>query len=141
MKKEDKWIEGYHYTSHSNWLKIKQEGLIPYPINKPEVTAYFSEPVKGIFTWIQDLVGKSHAGSVLYQVAYRGEPKIVKLKYRFKRSEVLRKDGSVVQLSHGGHIQNWNYHDYSEQAMIVTNRIPPRRIELVKVYDVQDLLK
>ena len=133
-------MKGYHYTSYSNWKKIKQEGLIPYEIKHNELLEYFNPYPKGIWLWPKRLTGISHTGSVLYQLAMKNEYRVVLLQVDISDEFLLRWEGHKVVLPHDGHIENFVYHD-GEEGVIYTEWIPPSRIKLIDIYDVRERLR
>lgn len=142
LKKFEKVKYGYHYTSYSSWLKIKKEGLKPYLIEKPELKPYFNKPIKGIWTWLDNLKGESHIGSVVFQMATKGDMRIMKLKYPYSDKDVLKYDGRKIILPHNGIIGNWKYHKGDkDKAVVVCKAIKAKDIEVVEDYNLMKLLK
>jgi len=137
---------GYHYTSYSNWLKIKKTGLFPYEINKPELKKFFPNGIMGIWTWQNNLHGIEHDGSVIFQMASKGEYRVAKLRYEYSNDEILRFLGGKVQICHNGKISaikgefenDFIYHNETK-AWILTRPIEPKRITLVGVYGISDM--
>jgi hypothetical protein len=138
---------GYHYTSFDNWLQIQKEGLIPYEIHKQELEKYFPHrKLMGIWVWTGRFYGEPHAGSVIYQVAYRATPHVVLLSVGYDEKDILKyhwPDGrwGDVRISHDGHVEKWIYHTGVEESVLVTKPIPPKKIHLVREYDLVKLLK
>lgn len=138
---------GYHYTSYDNWLQIQKEGMFPYRIRKPEIQHYFpKKKIMGIWIWRERFHGIPHAGSVLYQVAYRATPHVVLLSVEYEPNDILKyqwPDGrwGDVCINHDGHIEKWIYHTGKEESVLVTVPIPPSKIHLVRDYDIVKLLK
>ena len=132
---------GYHYTSLKNWKQIQKTGLHRYPIqNQPEIFTYFPNGVNGIWVWIHELKGLSHAGTVLYQASHKKSQKVVKLKIKYKNRDTLKYNGGDVVLYHRGNLENMIYHS-REPATIMMKDIPAKDIQLVKIYDIVKLLK
>lgn len=137
---------GYHYTSYDNWLEIKKKGLIPYEIHKREIRRYFPDKkIMRVWIWTKRFHGVPHAGSVLYQLAYRSNPHVVLLSVDITGLDILRYHWPYggwgdVNIFHDGHIENWTYHTGEEQSVLVTQRISPGRIHLLKDYDILKLL-
>lgn len=140
LKKMKNKKYGYHYTSYSLWLKIKKEGLIPYSISRPELRPYFPEPVMGIWTWINNLEGESHVGTVIFQMTTQQDTRIVKLKYLYDDKDILSFGKEKINLPHTGVMGSWNYHD-AKLAVIVLKSIQPENIELIGDYNLIELLK
>lgn len=129
---------GYHYTTKTNWEKIKKEGLKRYLINKRELTEFYPDGIKGIWCWKNKLTGDSHIGSILWQVANKKETTIVKLKIKYKNKDILNL--YTYNLYHSGMIGDWVYHN-NESACILNKDVHLNDIELVKEYDLKKLLK
>jgi len=139
---------GYHYTSYDDWLQIKKDGLVPYLIYKPELQKYFpNQAIMGIWVWKQRFHGAPHAGSVLHQVAFKATPHVVLLSVDYSPNDILKyqwpetKEWGEVNLTHDGNIEQWIYHTGKEESVIVTKRISPSHIKLLKEYDIVELLK
>ena len=133
---------GYHYTSVSNWEQIKKDGgLLQYRMNHPSLTELYGEMVIGVWVWMFNPLGQSHAGNILYQVGVKGAHEIVKLKVLYDPAKVMRSPaGGELHLFHKGHVENWNYHK-KDRSVIVQHDIPLENIKLVKSYNVIDLLR
>ena len=130
---------GYHYTTNSRWLKIKKQGLIPYKIDNRELDFLAKEPFFGIWVWAEKLTGKSHLGTILDRAIRKKNTRIVLLKVNYKKRDVLRKIGfDTISCEHSGTIGNWCYHK-KEKIALVLKRIPPKDIELIKIYDLVKL--
>lgn len=138
---EDKGMIGYHYTAKKLWRQIEKQGLKPYQIRHPELRRYFRFGVKGIWIWNEKLSGIGEVGSILWQVTTKDDHRVVKLKVEYEERDVLKKRGRWVELYHNGHIGVWNYHDGTQTSHIIISPIPPERIELVKEYNLLDLVK
>ena len=131
----------YHYTSFSNWKKIKKEGLVPYEIKHDELFIVFGEYPMGIWLWKNKPRGIAHTGGVIYQLATKNDTKIVLLRVTIDDWSVLRApDGRTIKLTHEGHIQEFQYHK-NEKSVICTDFVSPKDIELVDIYDVKERLK
>lgn len=141
---------GYHYTTRSNWLRIQEEGLIPQPVAADKLSellgtfAALGETTdwnrKGIWVWKHRMQGRAHVGSVLFQVAKKGEPYVVLLKVRFRKGQILGSNSGELQflLRHRGNLERWQYHtgEDSETAFMLTESIPPSNIHLVAEFDI-----
>src|SRR5947209_7252524 len=126
---------GYHYTSYGNWLSVRSLGLRPYRIDRPELRAFFPDGVNAVWLWAADPQGPAHAGSVLYQVASKNDPRVVKLRCEFDEESVLTVSGRGVSVTHDGRLGGWQYHA-DEASILVLDRIPAHKIRLVGDYDV-----
>jgi len=127
---------GYHYTSLSNWEKVKKEGLVPYNIYKDTLEEYFpGGVVKGIWLWLYKLGGIEHAGEVLYHVAKKATFQVVHLGVEYEDGEELRHSSMRLILHHYGSIGNLNFHDGNQDAIIIPKFIPPEKITLIEQFD------
>lgn len=142
------WEEGWHYTSWSNWMKIRAEGLKPTRLSEDKILAVqdLTDPTwdgKAVWVWIRKLNPEEHMGSVIYQLAMRAETKIVTLKVRYQFKQRLAplpdSGGTRIQLRHNGKIEKYRYHHRTPSCLVVT-KIPPEDVELVKVFDITQLL-
>lgn len=130
---------GYHYTSYRNWQNIKKVGLKVYPINKPEIEEYFTEPVYGIWAWQKQPKGKSELGSLLFQTSTKQTTHLVLLEFDYSEYNILTYGGGRINVYHDGLLGNWLYHK-DQKAYIVISDIPPENIRLVKEFDLMDLV-
>lgn len=137
----DKCLTGYHYTSLSNWLRIKELGLIPYLIQKPTLDPYYPGGVMGIWIWVDKFKGLPHAGSILYQMTMKGETSAAWLEVKYDYTNILRWNGRKIELSHDGNMEKLVYHTGAEKSVLVTTPIPPEDIKLLKIYDLLKALK
>jgi hypothetical protein len=131
---------GYHYTTLSNWLRIKNIGLIPQLLQKPELEKYFPGGANVIWVWTDNLNGLAHAGSIIFQ-CQKGDTRIVKLKVRYLQRDALKYGSMNVVVHHTGFIGECFYHDGTQKSVLITKPISPEHIELVKEYDLIKLLK
>jgi hypothetical protein len=124
-------MTGYHYASVENWRQIQKAGLVPYRICRPALKEYLgTDTVQGVWVWRFRLSGRSHVGSVLYQMATKNSREVILLKVRFNESDRLSVDGDVVELIHSGHFGTLEYHE-GERAVVVTETIPPHSITAI----------
>lgn len=134
---------GYHYTTYSNWKRIKKEGLIPYKIQREELLPYFKRGIAhGIWVWTKKLKSIAHVGAILYQMTMKNELKAVLLKVKFNYDDVLSPPNSsddIIALCHHGTIGNLKYHRYREEAYIITK--PIKDFKLLKVYNFKKAFK
>ena len=125
----------YHYTSKDNWETIKKEGLLPYRIDKPEFAEAGISPVEGIWAWKKNPKGVSENGTVIFQIQ-KGCGQIVKLKLDTTGKRTLYKGEQGITLHHYGVIGNFRYHN-GDAAEIITEKIEPDRIELMREFDIE----
>ena len=57
----------------------------------------------------------------------------------YEKDWMLREDGHLFVLRHMGKIGDWSYHN-SEEAVLITRQIKPRRIKLIRIYDLVRLV-
>ncbi len=121
---------------------IKKTGLKPYRLgcmNSKDIIDKTNKR-KGIWLWSKDLKGKTHLGTIIYQVSSKNSDKIVKLKVWYDTNQLLKGlRGERVWTSHYGQIDKYIYHT-KEEGVIIIEPIPPSEIELVKVYDLIKLV-
>ncbi len=125
---------GYHYTSISNWERIKKEGLQPYEIQKQSITEAQGYVVYAIWVWLHQPKDLAHIGNIIYQMAMKNTTQAVLLKVQYNKSDVLSVDGREVKLLHDGTIGNLTYHE-NVVARLVLSNIPPKDIELIGQFD------
>jgi len=141
MQKENELI-GFHYTSLDCWESIQKTGLKPYTIIKPALRAKIgTERVNGIWLWTSRLYDLPHIGCVLYQMSTKNTTKAVLLSVGYPKSDRLSTENGIVVLYHSGHIGNLEYHTGEEEAVIITEPIPPEKIRLLQTYDLMELWK
>lgn len=134
--------QGWHYTSWKNWETIRTEGMFPYKIERQtEIAEMFPEGVMGIWVWENPLDPLSELGSIIYQLAYKCETKIVKLMVEYDTNDFLKKDGHPIRLRHSGWIENWKYHPDEPPARIVMKPIPVNEIAFARAFDLMDVVK
>lgn len=136
--------KGYHYTSWRNWQSIQKHGMRPYEISKPELLDYFDYYPTGIWCWVEEPSDESELGTLIFQLSSKGQTKVVKLELVYTDKDLLYYEGNgyrrKVDLSHDGGMGNWVYHE-GQDAVIITKPIPVKKIKLVKVFDLMDLVK
>ena len=126
---------GYHYTTYANWLKIKKQGLIPYMIEHDEILDTLKKPIWGVFLWQRRQRGISHLGCLLDRMIKKKSPKLVLLKARYNKNDILEQIGDdTISLDHTGELGEWVYHK-SEPVVIVKVKIPVKNIELIRIYN------
>jgi hypothetical protein len=137
-------LTGYHYTSLANWTGIQADRMIaPYPIDKPEFRQAGISNVKGMWIWQRKQGGREHAGSLLWQLATKGDPCVVLLQVEFSESAVLNPLASPIALTHTGSIGKWVYHEagWLTEAWICTKPIPLENIQLLRVFNMVEMLQ
>jgi len=133
---------GWHYTTWENWLKIKEEGLKPYPIVKPEFKATFgTDTMHGVWIWRHRFNGRSHFGSIMYQMAYKDSDDIVILEVDYDEATICAVPQGRISLTHTGNINNYNYHDGSEKSWVIACCIPPQSIRVFRRYNIKGLVE
>lgn len=145
------WEVGYHYTSWTNWLTIREEGLKPVPLSEDKIAKVRPKTIDdwnghAVWVWVERLNALEHMGSLIYQLAKRNEAKIVHLRvwYQFKDRlpphPNLQENGNRLGLTHNGAIDGYRYHARTRSCLLV-NTVPPENIELLRTYDLIELLK
>lgn len=134
-------LVGWHYTSESNWLSIRSEGLVPYKLYRPELRWYFGRSYfNGVWVWHKPLSLLDELGSVLYQLSTKCDTRIVKLAVRYNDRSILRKGRQRIDICHTGHIGDWLIHVDDPRAYILNDPIPAKRIELLRTFDLMDVV-
>ncbi len=143
-------LTAYHFTSWTNWLSIRRQGLIPYPIDyQPEIAAELRAGGydRAIFCFPRPHTGERLAGQVVDRCIVHGGQRLVQLAVRYRSSEALT-PAPGVHLGHAGQLQGtsgtmrhppWVYH-VGEPMVLLVARIPPRRLKLVGDYDLVKLI-
>lgn len=134
---------GYHYTSWNHWLKIKKYGLRPQFVYKEELASAFPQGTIGIWVWRHALSRDEHVMSLLYQLAFRKQTRIVKLRVKYDKLDTLKLGPDFLFFDHAGMnscLGDWTIPNDKRQSVIVTKEIPPAHIELIGDYDIKKLL-
>jgi hypothetical protein len=143
-------MRAWHYTPRRNWLKIREEGLIPLLIDHPDIVGLGLGPVFGTWVWLEPQEGRAHLGNLIFQLSSKGLPCVVKLEVDWQPDDAwTNQHGDGLRLRHEGTlgppvrgrtemttrrgVPFW-YHT-SEPSLILGCRIPPERIHLVGSYD------
>lgn len=124
----------YHYTTYSCWQAIQKEGIKPYPLGKPQL----GYNAHGIWLWPVMLQGDAHLGSLIWQLHSKGETRVVLLRCGYDPDTVIGKPDDW-RIKHNGKIGTWEFHD-EVPCLVVTETIPPERVELVAEYDLLRLV-
>ena len=124
----------YHYTTYSNWQRIRKEGLQPYLLNKPPA---LGGDTRGVWLWPERLEGIAHVGSVLWQVCMKGATEVVLLQCKYDPTTLAGYPDEWT-IKHSGRLENLEFHD-SVPCIVVTVTIPPEDIELVEAYDLMKM--
>lgn len=140
-----KYKYGYHYTSWDNWLKIRIEGLNPLLIQHEALEEYFPEGVNGFWIWQNELSDEEHIMCILYQLAFRCQTRIVKLRVKYLEADKLKYKGTqnVVMYyeSEDSVIGKWKPRPDNREATILVNHIPASQIEFINEYNIKELFK
>jgi len=130
-------MTGWHYTTWNCWSKIKTEGLKPYPITKKEWKSVIgAETVQAIWMWRHRFTGKSHFGSIIYQMSMKNEDIVVLLEVDYEEGEIMGiSPEQRYSITHSGTLNKYTYHDGTEKSWLLCNPIPPERIRLIRIYD------
>ena len=132
----------YHYTSFTNWKKIEKEGLKIYLIKKEaihiEIRKTIELEISGIFLWKNKLQGLSHNGTIIYQMATKGDTKVVLLEIEVDEEGFYNEKKVRYNASHEGLLQELQYHN-GEEGSIYLKSIPKESIKLIGVYNLEDV--
>lgn len=135
-------MTGYHYTTYSNWQKIKIEGLKPYPITDAEVISQTKKIPIAIWFFKNNPTGLNHVGNVILKAIKKREMHIVKLKCVFNKEDVYKTPkGQSVEISHDGSLDDKFYFHRDEPAILVVKKIPISNIRLMGVWDILEKLR
>jgi hypothetical protein len=142
----------WHYTTRANWVRVRKEGLVPMLMDHPNIVSLGLGPVFGIWTWPEPQEGLTHLGNLLFQLASKGDPRVVKLAVDWEETDRWTNSaGDRLHLKHYGSMDppflgrsvqkgtGFTYHD-GEPSLILGRRIPPRRLHLVGDYDLVGLV-
>jgi hypothetical protein len=155
-----KYKTGYHFTSIENYKKIKKHGLIPYPLKMAQIITGFEYIPPGIFLYDHYQDPKSTAGIVMYHASFKLSTTIVFLAVDYKESETRSPDfrphgfcdeHCLTGCHDLGLFKDQKPDEFTtEEAKsfwhkaapftIVFKRIPPRRIKLLKTYNLVELI-
>jgi hypothetical protein len=137
-------MTGYHYTSWENWETIRERGLVPQLITKPEIVQEIGAGVKATWTWTRRQKGLAHQGQILFTMMKWRTTKIVLISYDYEQVETVQLEGCPIRVRHDGSLigqrqdgtpsPGWVYHD-REPGTLVTASISPDRLRLVNTYD------
>lgn len=113
---------GYHYTSEKCWKSIKRDGWMNlYPLTKDSLLWLFGYAPAGIFIFPRKLNRIEHAGSILWQMANKGESRIVMLAIEYSPSNILTGlSGETLELTHNGTIGSLDYHTHTPVVALKT---------------------
>lgn len=130
---------GWHYTSWENWLKIRKEGLIPYRDEHWDRLEHMGCPEdKIIYVYDRRQRGLSLFGILLWHSYKKATAKVVCLRVDYRDEEAKFHNGYTDAGGkhdlHSGCGADGFYHK-AEPFTFLSKRIPPKRIELIKVYD------
>lgn len=124
-------MTGYHYTTYSNWLKIKKEGLIPYDVSHKDLKKL---KLKGIWVFKEKCDRQTQIGSIIYQLSTKLEFNIVKLKVYYEE-----KDCTDFEFLHSGKLGALSY-SADKNCDLITKKVSVKDIKLVKKFDLVKLL-
>ena len=141
---------GYHLTSYDNWVRIKYQGLIPYPFARHlNEFKRFCKEANIIFLWNIKPVGKDLLGCIIDRVMGLHNEHIVMLEVQYSGDDTINKNVEpydVAVFTHKGDIGHpcrddaWVYHEYNE-VILLKSTIPPSRLKLIGQYNLLDMLE
>jgi hypothetical protein len=145
-------IATYHYTPARNIKSIMEKGLLPKPVTKmeildnPDVKEWGLKKMKYIWVWKRIQSAKSNAGNLILKLANFKATKVALLRVWVTKKEIrCWPMGVSMSGSHDGFLnkqdgtRGWIFHT-EEPSWILRYRVPPERIEIVKIYDIVKLL-
>lgn len=130
---------GYHYIAKTLWESVRKVGLQPYPIHGEDMRMMHPGPLRGVWIWSQDMIGKSHIGAILYQVITKQELCVVKLQVEYSSENILHYNGHQVEVPHTG-VGASMYHE-GDVGIVNMTPILPDKIKKIGEYDLTELLK
>ena len=134
-----KKLIGYHYTSLSNWKKIKEMGLRPTPItNTSFVSCFGSATVNGNWIWKRRLPRKAHIGNIIYQMSSKGVEDVVLLKVTYTSNDILPFNSYIKSITFNGNLGGLIYAHLKDIYVILDKPIPPSQIEHINTYHFKD---
>jgi hypothetical protein len=133
--------EGYHFTSFLNWRMIEEQGLLPQPIGGK--LNEILEGRSGNWVYIHELQGRALVGTLLYIAARHITDQIVLLGVSYSDEDLVWGENQNLMVMHdmpdGG--PNHQYWLAGEMAAILFKRIPPKQIRMIRLYDLQEMVK
>lgn len=135
-------MTGYHYTSFENWKRIRREGLCPYILRKDIVP----DGVPGIWLFLNQQHGESHAGCILFQIKAKRTFHVVELRVNYQENWCVRNGWRDVVVIHEGIVTDDHgcligYYHKDARATIAWQPIPPECIQLVGEYEFKQAWK
>ena len=146
-------IPTYHYTPARNIKSIMAKGLLPMPMTKeeiltnPRVLSWKLKNMKYIWVWQNEQTPKSNTGNLILKMVNFDATKVALLRVWVTRKEInCWPNSSSMTGNHLGFLTKsddkgrWVFHR-DEPSYLLRYRVPPKRIEVVKIYDIIKLLK
>lgn len=134
------WLVGWHYTVGKFWGSINRRGLVPQPLDKPELASLYGCPKNGVYVYPNKQDQFQHMCMVLDRFSKHGDDDVLLLRVKYKASHILSlADGSRVVLTHNGILGDSVVYHENEPIHILTRRVPRRRIEVVWRRRISDL--
>lgn len=135
---------GYHFTVGRNLPSILEQGMQPYPLNKPEIHGWYTDP-NGVFIFPDDCENDlDRIGCVYFQAVTKKDFKVIELEIEYETEDLkpLRYPlvpGDVLTIGHTGTLGlEWVYH--VRPLVVLSGPIPPERVQLRATYDLRDIL-
>lgn len=105
---------------------------------------WFPDGCYGFWLWMNELSDEENLMAIIYQLAYRAQSHIVKLRVNYDEKDRLRYELQNVEVNYRGmncSIEKWQINDDNRKAVIIVKDVQPDKIELVKEYNLIELLK
>lgn len=83
-------------------------------------------------------MGRSHFGTILYQMSKKNTDDVVFLKLKYDTNNLWEYNECIVKTKHRGTIDKYVYHT-NEPGVISMYGIPPENIELVRTYNLLEI--
>lgn len=130
---------GYHYTSWENWQKIRRQGLVPYKDGHWDYLKHAGCPEdKIIYTYDRKQHGLSLFGILMWHSHKKSTAKVVLLRIDYRQEEAMFDGGKYAGTGHHDLHSAKNddaFYHKGEPFTFLCKRIPAKRVELEKVYD------
>lgn len=144
---------GYHFTTRANCTKIRDEGLVPYPLprHQRDLAATLAEAgyLKVVWLWPEVPAGADLVGCVMDRVLAKHDTHITLLAVRYESDEVIAasRDGRIrYSFMHDGSMEHpcrndaWVYHQ-RVPFVLLRDPVPADRIRVVGDFDLVKLFE
>ena len=138
---QGKYMIGHHYTSEIIYEQyIKHLGL-----NADSTFETILGTLRGTWLFVNALTELSVLGTCILQGARKKTTRICHLQVKYEIEDLhpllrTNTDKDYIRIRHDGSLEGWFYHK-NEPAVVVSTTIPPKRIQMVRCYDLMDTIK